>query len=619
MKITNLVQLGSSFLLSLTILLAACDQSPKSKTTLAPANYTGKPADKSQLDLLSTPASLNQELPDEAVAYARIPSFWGFFNAPKNTMLDAALRDGKNVEAVLKAREGLGRYFNSLKMSEKVLFDIALNRLQSPLEVALLSLEQGKSYAFVARAHLGIKSTSDFNDLLSKFAAQNSALKVVSPLDGQGIAQLTFIDYDVHIHFTGTRLTLIAGKISKDQVAKITGLLKSRSTPHAMAEVEKQIDASGQGVFFWTNPPGFVQIKSLVGEKSSWLAPLSFINSFALGWGVADGKSRLRLHLGSSFDFSRYMGVMGSQFNVSVAGSPTLAVAANLPNPKQWEALKTYLRGPVNSAQARKFDEAMAYFRKLVGFDLDELIAAIGGHAAFFIDDSGEFSAQKIRDKAKFKKIIEQWSKMSGGRYQVNTIKNLSVHHLEVGVPKLMHIDFGSLYTGLEFLNLYWRQKEHIYWVEEGNYIISARTPQPLIDRASHPQQTNLGVWLSKTQGVRSDQSIVLVSSRIQNSPRLIYHAYLSWLGNLGDYANTPIDLSQMPTARELNLPKYGSYSIQLDLVKGGVAVELVFENNPFELFMGSQTIAMIFPIVLVAAIAVPAYLEYSRRASANQ
>ena len=624
MKSANVVQLGVSFLLGLTVLLAACDQTPKSNNAslnsgsadaaLPPASYTGKPAAQNQLDQLSTPASLNHELPDEAVAYARIPSFWGFFNAPKKSMLDRALRDTKNVEAILKVREGLGRYFNDLKMSEKIFFDLALNRLQSPIEVALLSLEQGKTYAFVARAHLGIKSAPEFNDLLSKFAAQNPALKILSPLDDKGIAQLTFQEHDVHIHFAATRLTLVAGKVSKDQLAKINALLKPRSAPHAMAAVEKQIDTSGQGVFFWTDPPRLVQIEPLVGENRSFFAPIGFINSFAFGWGVADGKSRLRMHWGVPFDFPRYTGVMGSQFNVSVAGSPTIAVAMNLPGPEQWEALKIYVRGPLNSAQAKSYEEAMSEFRKVAGFDLDELIAAIGGHAAFFIDDSGEFLTLQIRDKTKFKKIVEQMAKMPGGRYQVNTVQNLSVHHLEFGIPEIARKDISAVSKDLEFLGLIARLKYHYYWVEDGDYLVLAGAPQPLVDRARHPQLTKLGTWLRKNQGVRSDQSVLFASFRFQDSPRMLYHTYLSWLGNLGDLANTPIDLAQMPTARELNLPKYGSYSMQLDLVKGGIAVELVFENNPFELFMGSQTMAMIFPIVLVA-LAVPAYVEYNRRA----
>ena len=82
----------------------------------------------------------------------------------------------------------------------------------------------------------------------------------------------------------------------------------------------------------------------------------------------------------------------------------------------------------------------------------------------------------------------------------------------------------------------------------------------------------------------------------------------------LADLALADYDPWSLPTAEELALSQTGSLGLSVDLGDPVLSVELHFENNPFEgLFSSSMT--TIAALGIVAAIAVPAYQDYTLRA----
>ena len=111
----------SAVLVVLSVLLAACSEEPPvDKTvpeTVAESTPTVPPEPKAppmrEVTKASTPPPslepwLRAHLPPDALAYVRIPSFWGMLGTPKGSMYDRALGSAPYVEAVENIREGFG-------------------------------------------------------------------------------------------------------------------------------------------------------------------------------------------------------------------------------------------------------------------------------------------------------------------------------------------------------------------------------------------------------------------------------------------------------------------------------------------------------------------------------
>jgi type II secretory pathway pseudopilin PulG len=90
-------------------------------------------------------------------------------------------------------------------------------------------------------------------------------------------------------------------------------------------------------------------------------------------------------------------------------------------------------------------------------------------------------------------------------------------------------------------------------------------------------------------------------------------------LQSLGDLAGQPLDLFTLPSAMEVKLPQRGSYGIKFTSSANRLALETTYESNPLEVFFiggGVRTVAM---VGMLAALAVPHFLEYRRHAEIAQ
>ena len=87
----------------------------------------------------------------------------------------------------------------------------------------------------------------------------------------------------------------------------------------------------------------------------------------------------------------------------------------------------------------------------------------------------------------------------------------------------------------------------------------------------------------------------------------------------LGDVAQKPIDLFTFPTATALNLPIDGAYGFQLDMPGDQIGLELTFENNPTEFLAENNGVATVAIVGILAAVAIPAYADYLKRAKVSE
>jgi hypothetical protein len=84
----------------------------------------------------------------------------------------------------------------------------------------------------------------------------------------------------------------------------------------------------------------------------------------------------------------------------------------------------------------------------------------------------------------------------------------------------------------------------------------------------------------------------------------------LQVLQSLGAIAGQPLDLFTLPSPMEVRLPQRGSYGVKFTSSANRFALEATYESNPLEVFFvggGVRTAAM---VGIIAAIAVPTFLE---------
>src|SRR5215470_13742936 len=159
----------------------------------------------------------------------------------------------------------------------------------------------------------------------------------------------------------------------------------------------------------------------------------------------------------------------------------------------------------------------------------------------------------------------------------------------------------------------------HLYWKMDGQYLIFAQVPQVLIDRDRITAKTLMKSWLKDVQKLPGDDAFFLASAQVEGVPKLIYTAYLQILQSLGDLAGQPLDLFTLPSALEVKLPQRGSYGVKLTSSANRLALEATYESNPLEVFFigsGVRTAAM---LGMLAAVAVPNFLESRRQAEIGQ
>jgi Tfp pilus assembly major pilin PilA len=210
--------------------------------------------------------------------------------------------------------------------------------------------------------------------------------------------------------------------------------------------------------------------------------------------------------------------------------------------------------------------------------------------------------------------------KLFGLVYKTREINGKVYHHLMMPAELLEVSPQEQPESEVEvfLLGLVSKLNTHLYWVEEEGYFIFAGIPQGLFDRQLYEERVPIQQWLKQEQRQDIQSSLFFISTTLSDTPRQLYYAYLQTLIVLAELADAEMDLFSLPSAMELNLPKNGTYGMQLDISDSLLSLEFTFENNPLE-FLLSADMTSVALIGILAAVAVPAYSDYLKRAKVSE
>jgi len=575
---------------------------------------------------ISSKPWLRTVLPEQALAYLRVPNLWGVLGAPKASAIDGLQSASANAALFEELRLGLhSTWLAPLADDWGPLPELLLSELHSPLEVAVLLSEQGAPQV-LATGQLRVATVAEVQALLERIIISDPRLQWRTPLNDSGGGLVEALGQPVQLYFNiaEQRLFLLAGPgLAADALSNQLAVLQPRSEPHPLALLEAEIDASGQGLFAWLNAASAAQLAMNTAPPSALmmlqLSGALEMQQLALGMGVSEGKSRSKLvALMPPAGFRRFLPVPNAELAVTGVGAIETVAVLGLPSVADWQAFRQLLQ-QLNPEAAAELAEIEQNLQQEMGFGIEDWWQIIGPEWVYISDAAGQYGALRIRDWAQFDALIERLREQFALGFEQRQIDGVDYTHLSI----------PSLYSGLDedlsrsepfglILGLS-QAATHLYWKREGDYLMLASVPQVLIDRETLEASATVGDWLAQQVKLPSANAVLAIATQAAGVPLLFYQWHLQLLQYLGDIVEQPVDLFALPTPRQIELPPSGHYGFKLGSGFERLEVELVYETNPMELLFAGNTMTTIALAGIAAAIAIPAYSDYTARAEGAQ
>lgn len=600
-------------------LMTACNKEPAAPAAL---KLDGAAAQRAAA-AIAGPAWLRERLPEHTVAYVRIPSPWGLAAAPNGRALDVALASEAHTRLIADLRAGIAKDPLLVQAGAAPALALLLDDLTGPIEIAVVD---GSDIANPA-SNVLLSAPLKFADV----AALNARLAELKPAllpqplaaDGKGtLSGNGFVRFDA----ASRRLYCLFGMAASAPALELMIQQTAQTRAHPMHATEKDIDSSGQGLFYWMSLKGVTGMASAqIAAATPGTALRDFLDkgqSVAGGWGTVGARGKLQVQLAApEARLLSYFAPTDFKAAVKTAGRPDWALTMALPTAARIAAIEANLDADFGPGTREAYAKGKEKMQAELGVDLVELLGMLGGGMVTFEDEAGLYSAIHIPDRTAFyAKLDVLLAKLKGTRETVTSGK-ATVHHLYLpGFSLTKPKPDGEEKTATDaWLQLYARVGSHVYWVEEGDYLVFAEVPQALADRADAKLDGQLDTWLMQNQSYDPSTTVLGITGKTRHAQRKVYYAYLGALQATADALGQKVNLSALPHAAGLKLPVEGATGLTLDATKDRVGISLTYEQNPAEVLFGSGGLAAVATAGIVAAIALPAYQDYVARAQATQ
>ena len=555
---------------------------------------------------------LRDQLPDQSLVYMRVPNVLGLVSMPKGNVLDPALRSTANIETVEKIRQGLiDNVLGEIPALTEARIDLFNEYIRSPIELSGIFIPAPTSLIAMT---LDIDSNEAFDAMLAEVG-----FALTAPLDENNVGQIEGLGMPVFVRFEATtgRVLLQTGPgANATAFAKALDAMES-SGPHPMRRMESRIDASGQGFFLWVNAEEAMPMMQMFmpREQLQTLIDLGLeeVSAMGLGWGVANGKSRLSLVVDVPSEEQRgFIPYVKNDLSATSVGDPDALFQLWIPTIEEFERLESLFLEYASDSDAADWQDGKDLIEETVGVPIEDFLGSLGPELLIILDQAGDYLAIRLRDPALWDSVLDRIAATTGSGPVTRQVDGQTYWHWSMpNEAALAEPDMLDSEMSL-FISMWARQRDHLYWIREGDFLYVASIPQVLMDRNAMSERREIGEWLSEKQRIDASEALFTLTGTSQKLPKRLYHFYVEVLQMISDVALAEMDVWSMPTAEQLGLPRDGALGLTINLGSPTVGVELTFENNPFEMLGGMSGVAV---VGIVAAISIPAYVDYTTRA----
>jgi hypothetical protein len=607
--------------LAASLVLIACSQDESAPTS--PAQV----ADNAWDTALADSAGLIDVLPDSTLAYVRIPTLWGLLAAPKSGALQSALGSPANRDTVMALQARIPEVMEEEFGDFAPLISLLLATLRSPLEIALVGEgPQPLEADLVIEARLAMESVDELNILLGRYTSPNSPFQQLQAASADQPGQLLVGLFPMFYHFDAdTQRVRMVGGLSASLEKFEQAQTWTASGETSLEQREQRVDESGHGLMVWADGtrlmPALEQMAS--PDDLAELRELGVLGlkEIALAYGSQRGKARLSLvargENGPIWDFGL---PAQAPSDLTLSGQADYVAGWVMPDFEWIESVWRAL-GPAAHTKIQEADDLAV---KTTGVGLAGWLNAIAGRWTLIGDDSGTYLVHEPTVPEAWSTLIQGLSERFELRQTETTHAGQRLRHLTIpglSVPDLLPEAQDMQQQVARFImERMMAISTHVHWMddEQGRRVLAA-VPQILRDRLALAGETGVNDWLNGT-GVDQSTAAVFGAIEVADAPMRNYYSYLTLLQALGDVFDTEVDLNGFPSAHEMGLADHGSVGMEIHYSEGTLGLGLVFENHPGDvLYSGAGGLAGIAVVGTLAAIAIPAYQDYAKRARSSE
>ena len=585
---------------------------PGARVALAPAERITAVAGQ--------PAWLRQHMPAGAIGYLRLPSLWGSIAGAAGEQSRTMVHSPASIEALGVLRETFGQDELIGRLNAGVL--PWLLQQDSPLELIVLApnAQNGMSPEVVASVQTRLRSADALAPVLAEILQDDSFR-----FDANGQASTDFNDeltLQLQFDAASARLWLgYGGTLDAARLARMVQDSASFSANASLAAVEQRLDPNGNGVLLWADLVSYRMLLNTLPTEARALQPfLAQANAFGLAAGSNQKTGSLALH--ARFDSTPWPGPAPlARYDFDASGTPRWAFTLMLPTADE---ISTLLASLAKSNGDEELDPVRlnAAAEEASGLDLAGWLAPFGREILSLRDDAGVYSAVRLRDRAALRTLLDTLVSRHHATQRSHSHRGRTLHQLtlpgDLGQGDLQaeiaDLDMPQLAAWIELLS---RVNNNLYWYEEGDWLVLAEVPQPLMARLDGAgARHSLHDWLVKSQGDDRSRALLSVSAELRDMPSFMYQLYLGIVGALSDMVKTPVDLFKLPTAQQLGLPEFSGLGAQVEVDEHSLTLEMNYQFSALEpMFASGASLATVAALGMTAAIALPAYQDYLGRA----
>jgi Tfp pilus assembly major pilin PilA len=601
------------------VILAACVSAALISNTAISA--TTNIVKDIQVSQITKQAWLRGSLPESTILYARVPSIWTSISY-KDDSFKYALGNQAYTDTVKKIQQASGQWVTKAEDQLKPFLSLLAGQLNGPIEIA--ALVGSPMPKLLISASLNYENTDQLQLLIDSLI-KSRLIKSETQKMADGAGQLTTDVGPVPYRWDAKnkRLNLLVSFGGADIATLDSTFAKLQpNTNSPMLANEAQMDSSQQGLYVWYNNelayPTYEQMIPSHSKQQLVMAGVPDMKSLALGWGVSNEKGRLKLMLEAPTKglIRSMIPTNNNNLDIKTAGEPNLSALIAFPSLEQFKRIEQMALQM--SPDAAAYNEIKAGFKAKLGFEIEDIFAALGPEFVVIADKAGEYSAVRIQDKAALDNILTHLQKIEGAALVDKTVNGEQISYLKL--PSMFGEKELAEMKDIPFFvtDMLTKISTHLYWQVEGDYLILSELPQVLLDRKSSLVETTLSQWITDKQKQDFSSSTLAITGAMQQAPRRLYYIYLQMLQVLADITGAQIDTFSLPTAKQLALPETGTLGFQLDSSDKKIAMEFTFESTPADILLSSNGIQSAATLGVLAAVAIPAYQDYTLKAAAT-